>query len=93
VADHDVAIERNGENGEDGDGQKTVAHEREEDAEDIAVNPRPVVEQRSGQWQIETAKHQVRYAQVDDEHGRRIAHLFFLLKNKKNFSLNQQNSN
>ena len=29
VADHDVTIERDGQDGENGDGQKSVAHQRE----------------------------------------------------------------
>lgn len=39
------------------------------------MSPSPVPERGGGQWQVETAKTQVRHTQVDDEHGRSVAHL------------------
>lgn len=72
---HDVSIERDGEHSEDGDGQEAVAHHREQGAEGLAVHPGPVVEERRGQWQVEAAKHEIRHAQIDDEHGRGIPNL------------------
>lgn len=75
MADHDVAVERDGEHRENGDGEQAVAHEREQRAQGLAVHPRPVVEQRGGERQVEAAEHEIRHAQVDDEHGRRVANL------------------
>ena len=75
MSDHDVAVERDGQYGEHGDGQQAVAHEREQDAQGVAVQPGPFVEQRRGQRQVEAAEHQVRHRQVDDEHGRRVPSL------------------
>jgi hypothetical protein len=49
VSYHDVAVEGDGQNGEDGNGQESVAHEREERAKGLTVDPGPVVEQRRGQ--------------------------------------------
>ena len=72
VSDHDVTVERDGQHGEHGDGDESVAHEREQDAQNGAVQPGAVVEERRRQGQVEAAQHQVGHAQVHDEHGRRI---------------------
>lgn len=75
VSYHDVSVESDGQNGEDGHGQESVAHEREEDAEGVPVDPGPVVEEGGGQGEVEAAEHEVGDAQVDDEHGRSIPYL------------------
>ena len=61
MSDHDVAVERDGQHGEDGNSQKSVAHEREQNAKRVTQQPSSFVEERRCQWQIETAEHQIGY--------------------------------
>lgn len=75
VSDHDVPVYGYGQYGEQRHGQQPVSDQREETAQQLAVHPRPVPERGGGQRQVETAEAQVGHAQVDDEHGRRVAHL------------------
>jgi len=75
VSDHDVSVEGDGENGEKGDGDQAVPQQGQQDAEGVAVAPRPLPEQRRHQRQVEAAQHQVGHAQVDDEHSGRVPHL------------------
>ena len=46
MSDHDVPIESDGQHGENGHGQQSVAHQREEDAQRLSVHPGAVVEER-----------------------------------------------
>ena len=76
MAYHDVTIERDGQHSEHWDGQKSVAHQREERTQRLPMDPGSVVEERRGQRQVEAAEHQIRHAQVNDEHRCSIADLY-----------------
>lgn len=76
MADHDVAVDGDGEDGEEWDSRQSVAQEREEVTQEAAVAPGALPEGGGGQRQVEAAGHEVRYAEVDDEHGRRVANLW-----------------
>lgn len=75
MSNHDVPVYGDGQYGEQRHGQQPVPDQREKAAQQLAVYPRPVPERGGGQRQVEAAEAQVRHAEVDDEHGRRVAHL------------------
>lgn len=75
VSNHDVPVYGYGQYGEQRHGQQPVSDQRKEPAEQLPVYPRPVPERGRGQRQVEAAETQVGHAEVDDEHGRRVAHL------------------
>lgn len=68
VADHDVAVNSDGQDCEERHGHEAVASQREELAQQFPMTPGALPERRGSQGQVETAKHEVRDAQVDDEH-------------------------
>ena len=57
MSNHNIAVQSDGQNGENRDGEESVAHQREEGAESVTVDPAPVVEKRCCQWKIEAAEH------------------------------------
>lgn len=68
VANHDVAVNSDGQDCEERHSHKAVARQREELAQQFAMTPGALPECGGSQRQVETAEHEVRDAEVDDEH-------------------------
>jgi len=75
VSDHDVPVYGYGQYGEQGHRQQAIPHQRKQAAQQRAVDPRPVPERGGSQRQVETTEAQIGHAEIDDEHGRGVAHL------------------
>lgn len=80
MANHDVAVDGDGEDGEEWHSRQSVAQQREQMTQEATMTPGTLPEGGGGQWQVETAGHEVWYAEVDDEDGRCVANLRTLQK-------------
>lgn len=68
VANHDVAVNSDGQDCEERHSHKAVAGQREELAQQFAMTPGALPERGGSQRQVETAEHEVGDTQVDDKH-------------------------
>ena len=69
MGDHDVSVDGDGEDVEDGDPEEAVPQERVELAELRAPDPPLGQELGGGQGQVEAAEQEVGHGEVDDEDG------------------------
>lgn len=68
MSNHDVSIDGDSQDGEQGDSQKSVAQQGKQLAQQPTVSPGSVVEGGCGEGKVETAEHEIGYGQVHDEY-------------------------
>lgn len=76
MADHHVAIQRDGCDGKQRHRRQAVAQQREQATQHVAVRPRTVPVCAGRQRQIEAAEQKISQRQIDDEEGGGITDLF-----------------
>ncbi len=75
MSNHNVTVDSDGQNGENGNCHETISKERKETTKCVTVDPASIPKHACGQGQVETAEHQVTGLEIDDKVGGCVLHL------------------